>query len=38
MTTRSWWDEVPYTENEQQPFSMQIETGLNLTASAALSD
>lgn len=21
----SWWDEVPYSENEQQPFAMQIE-------------
>lgn len=24
--TRSWWDEVPYAESEQQPFTMQIET------------
>lgn len=22
---RQWWDEVPYSESEQQPFQMQIE-------------
>ncbi|MEW9613745.1 hypothetical protein AB3G45_07915 [Shinella sp. S4-D37] len=23
--SRGWWDDVPYSENGQQPFSMQIE-------------
>lgn len=23
---RSWWDDVPYFEDEQQPFTMQVET------------
>jgi len=23
---RSWWDEVPYAEEERQPFTMQVET------------
>ncbi|WP_123876181.1 MULTISPECIES: hypothetical protein [Rhizobium] len=23
--TKAWWDDVPYSEGEKQPFAMQVE-------------
>lgn len=32
MIHKSWWDDVPYYGEEQQPFSMQVEAKPTFTA------